>query len=59
MVIKVIVGTKMRGKVIWCSLTMSVICALYVFSVGIFEEKKKAPTLVWGKQKLKLFLSSH
>lgn len=43
MVIKVIVGTKMRGKVIWCSLTMSVICALYVFSVGIFEEKKKLP----------------
>lgn len=60
MVIKVTVGTKMRGKVIWCSLTTSVICALYVFSVGIFEEeKKKAPTLVWGKQKLKLFLSSH
>lgn len=61
MVIKVTVGTKMRGKVIWCSLTMSVICALYIFSVGIFEEeeKKKAPTLVWGKQKLKLFLSSH
>lgn len=59
MVIKVTVGTKMRGKVIWCSLTMSVICALYIFSVGIFEEeekKKKAPTLVWGKQKLKLFL---
>lgn len=59
MVIKVTVGTKMRGKVIWRSLTMSVICALYIFSVGIFEEekkKKKAPTLVWGKQKLKLFL---
>lgn len=41
MVIKVTVGTKMRGKVIWCSLTMSVICALYIFSVGIFEEEKK------------------
>lgn len=34
-VIKVTVGTKMRGKVILYSLTMSVICALYVFSVGV------------------------
>lgn len=41
MVIKVTVGTKMRGKVIWCSLTMSVICALYIFSVGIFEDEIK------------------
>lgn len=45
MVIKVTVGTKMRGKVIWCSLTMSVICALYIFSVGIFEEEKKKKKL--------------
>lgn len=47
MVIKVTVGTKMRGKVIWRSLTMSVICALYIFSVGIFEEEKKKKLPLW------------
>lgn len=53
MVIKVTVGTKMRGKVIWCSLTMSVICALYIFSVGIFEEEKKKKSSHFGLRQTK------
>lgn len=53
MVIKVTVGTKMRGKVIWCSLTMSVICALYIFSVGIFEEEEKKKTSHFGLRQTK------
>lgn len=53
MVIKVTVGTKMRGKVIWCSLTMSVICALYIFSVGIFEEEKKKKSSYFGLRQTK------
>lgn len=53
MVIKVTVGTKMRGKVIWCSLTMSVICALYIFSVGIFEDEIKKKSSHFGLRQTK------
>lgn len=41
------------GKVIWCSLTMSVICALYIFSVGIFEEEKKKKSSHFGLRQTK------